>query len=179
MRKVILYIASSLDGFIARKNGDIDWLEDPNYHLEDEDYGYYEFYNSIDTTLMGNKTYQQVLGFDVPFPYPGKTNYVFSRSQTGSDENVQFVNADVSEFVKSLKQGDGKDIWLVGGGELNSILLSNGLIDKIILTMIPVKLGEGIPLFSGNVQISDFEMKGHKSYPNGFVQHVYAKKPYL
>ena len=77
MRKIISYIAMSIDGKIAKANGDISWLEEiPNPN--NDDYGYAEFYNSIDTTLMGRITYEQVIGFDVPFPYPDKTNYVFT-----------------------------------------------------------------------------------------------------
>ena len=177
MRKVILYIAASIDGFIARENGEIDWLENPNYHIEGESFGYDEFYDSIDTTLMGNQTYRQVLGFDVPFPYPDKTNYVFSRSKSGHDEHVQFINSDIPDLIAALKKEEGRDIWLVGGSQINGPLLSQGLIDKIILTLIPVTLGTGIPLFSGSGQIDNhFRLEDSKTYKNGFVQLTYNKK---
>lgn len=175
MRKIVLYIATSIDGFIARKNGDIDWLENPDYPIEGEDFGYQKFYDSIDTTLMGNQTYQQVLGFDVPFPYKGKTNYVFSRSQEGKDENVQFVKDNIADFVKNLKKDEGKDIWLVGGGQLNSMLLGQELIDQIILTIIPITLGDGISLFAQSMELDTrFSLDNSKVFKNGFVQLFYT-----
>jgi len=173
MRKVILYIATSADGFIASSNGDIDWLNDPRYDLEGEDFGYYEMYNSIDTTLMGNNTYQQVRGFDVPFPYPEKLNYVFSSALSGKDENVHFINEDVAQFVKSLKAQPGKDIWLIGGSQINSILIKTGLIDQLIFTTIPVLLGNGIPLFNQEIGPLHVKMESYKSYANGLTQSNY------
>lgn len=150
----MLYIATFIDGYIARTDGSIDWLEDPRYALENEDYGYYDFIKSIDTTLMGNKTYQQVLGFNVPFPYPDTSNYVFTKIPVNKrDEYVEFVSGDIIEFTQNLKQMEGKDIWLIGGGQLNSAFLDNELIDEIILNIIPVTLGEGIPLFTGAAKL--------------------------
>lgn len=146
MRSTILYIAISLDGYIADKNGGVTWLEDiPN--PEKSDYGYAEFYDGIDTTIMGNKTYQQVLGFGVEFPYKDKTNFVVTRDQSlTKDENVQYVSGNISDFVKGLKRKPGKNIWCVGGASLNSILFNNKLIDEIQIFIMPILLGDGIPL---------------------------------
>jgi dihydrofolate reductase len=109
MRQVKLFIATSPDGFIADKNGGIDWL------FTDQDYGYADFYASIDTTLTGYKTYEDILGFG-EFPYPGKTNYVFSRHPRQADNNpVRFISGEIAAFVQQLKQETGRDIWLVGG----------------------------------------------------------------
>ena len=177
MRSVILYIAASIDNFIAKPDGNVDWLHDPSYELPDEDYGYKEFYDSIDTTLMGNKTYQVLLGFDVPFPYPDKKNYIFTRKEDYEDtEFVRFFSGDVVEFVRSLKQEPGKDIWLIGGGQINTLLLRAGLIDQIHLTMVPVVLGDGIRLFEGTSIFSQFELKQSLTYPSGLVQLQYQKK---
>ena len=123
MKKVILYIAASIDGYIARTDGNVDWLHDPDYIVEGDDMGYGAFYASIDTTLMGNATYQEVLGFDVPFPYPDKKNYAFSRSEKENDENVEYVSGDIVAFMNQLKTQPGKDIWLIGGGKINTLFL--------------------------------------------------------
>ena len=112
MRKLKLYIATSLDGYIAGPNGEIDWLDIGG----DADHGYQEFYASIDTTLMGNSTYPLTL--TVEFPYPDKTNYFFTKGTPPQDTaHVQFVSGDIAAFVRSLKEQPGKDIWLVGGGQ--------------------------------------------------------------
>ncbi len=177
MRKVILYIAASLDNYIARPDGNVDWLDDPDYALEGEDFGYNKFYESIDTTLMGNKTYTEVLGYNVPFPYPGKLNYVFSRSKKENDEHVIYINEDVVSFVNNLKTSSGKDIWLIGGGEINSLFLENGLIDSIILTLIPITLGKGLPMFPTHLGETKFGITDSKSYKNGFCQLTYERKP--
>jgi dihydrofolate reductase len=127
MGKLRLYIAASLDGYIAGPNGEIDWLDAGG----DLDYGYTDFYASIDTTLMGNSTYQLTLS--VPeFPYPDKTNYVFTRKARPPDtEHARFVSGDIGGFVRSLKEEPGGDIWLVGGGQVNTVMLNEGLIDEV------------------------------------------------
>jgi len=171
VRKVVLYIASSLDNFIARPDGSVDWLSSPEFLLPNEDYGYNDFYPTIDTTLMGNSTYKFILDQDVPFPYPDKTNYVFSRSANNHvTEFVRFISEAPTDFVRRLKQEKGEDIWLIGGGQINSILLDKDLIDKIILTLIPMTLGEGIPLFHGKYKEVKFNLEDSKSYQNGIVQ---------
>ena len=176
MKKVILYIAASIDGYIARTNGSVDWLEDPDYFVEGNDMGYGKFYASIDTTLMGNATYQEVLGFDVPFPYPDKKNYVFSRSERENDENVEYISGDIVTFTKQLKSQSGKDIWLIGGGKINTIFLENGLIDQIILTIVPVTLGDGIPMFQKGKMETKFSLEKTHPFPNGMVQLTFNKK---
>ena len=176
MRQVVLYIAASLDSYIARPDGSVDWLSSPEFLIPDEDYGYNEFYSTIDTTLMGNSTFQFIMDQDVPFPYPDKTNYVFSRSAKNRDtEFVRFISEDPAIFVKRLKQEKGEDIWLVGVGQINSILLNNDLIDKIILTMIPLTLGEGIPLFHGKYKEVNFNLEASKSYQSGIIQLTLQK----
>ncbi len=178
MRKIILYIAASIDNYIARPDGNVDWLHNPDYALEGEDYGYASFYKTIDTTLMGNSSYQEILGFDVPFPYPDKTNYVFSRSENNEDnEFVKFFSGDIAKFTKQLKEKPGKDIWLVGGGQINTVLLINGLIDKIILTIIPITLGDGIPMFhEGAPAETKFDLEKSQAFKSGLVQLTFNKK---
>lgn len=177
MRQVVLYIATSLDNYIARPNGEVDWLDAPEYTIPDEDYGYSDFCKSIDTTLMGNNTYKEMLGFDVPFPYADKENFVFSKSDNHKDtEFVKFISGDIVEFVRQLKNKKGKDIWLIGGAKINTLLLANDLIDKLILTIIPMTLGQGIPLFERQVKETKFELVSNKSYDSGLVQLTLNKK---
>lgn len=172
MRKVKLYIATSVDGYIARENGDVSWLDEFEV-IENEDFEYQALYDSIDTTLMGNNTYKEVIGFGIPFPYPDKQNFVFSRSKSGKDENVTFINDDIASFTKELKQQPGKDIWLIGGGEVNTIMMNNNLVDEIIITITPIVLGKGIPLFAKGQNQNKLKLIKSRSYPNGFIQLNY------
>lgn len=177
MRKIILNTAVSLDFYIARPDGSVDWLHDPDYEIEGEDYGMAAFYESIDTTLMGNKTYLEILGFDVPFPYPDTTNYVFTRSEAHQDnEHVEFITGDIVSFVKQLKEGEGKDIWLIGGGQINALLLSNDLVDRITLTVVPHILGAGIPLFPDLQEDIKLELSASKPYESGLVQLEFKRR---
>ncbi len=178
MRKLKLYIAISVNGFIATKSGDVDWLTDPdNSDNNPNKYGYLDFYNSVDTTLMGYNTYEKILGFDVPFPYPDKKNYVFSKKHKQKESNpVQFIKNDPVEFVSLQKQEDGKDIWLIGGSQINSILLNSDLIDEIILSIIPVVLTDGIPLFLGTEGQKRFKVVETKTYDNSLAQIIFRKK---
>ena len=169
MRKVKLFIATTLDGYIAGLNGEIDWL------FDDADYGYKEFYASIDTMLMGNSTYKQVLTFG-EFPHNDKENFVFTRNiNQKNDKNVTYISKDIGAFVADLKMKSGKDIWLVGGGEINSILLSEDLIDEMIISIHPILLGAGIPLFKGPIEIKRFKLIEYKTFPSGLTQVTYAK----
>ncbi|WP_235297425.1 dihydrofolate reductase family protein [Portibacter marinus] len=173
MRKIILYIATSLNGKIARQNGSVDWLDKIN-HPEGEDYGYARFYDRIDTTVMGNKTYQQVLSFGVAFPYKDKLNFVLTRNKNlTKDQNVSFISEDVISWARSLKAMKGKDIWLIGGGELNTLFLNADLIDEIIKHIMPITIPDGIDLFAGKPQERLFTLKSQKAYPSGVVELNY------
>lgn len=152
-RKVVLFIASSLDGYIATKEESLEWL----YHVEGEgDHGFSEFYDTVDTILMGKRTYDWVMNQDLKeFPYKDKKCFVFTRSFTEHTEDVTFVNGDLADFVNELKSEDGKNIWMVGGGELLHSFMQEKLVDELIITVAPTLLGKGIPLFKeGNNQIN-------------------------
>lgn len=174
-KKLILYSAVSLDNCIAGPNGEIDWLHQPEFEIPGEDYGYSNFYKDIGITLMGNKTYEVMMGFDVPFPYPDTTNYVFTRSlDQENTEHVDFISGDIVQFVKALKAAEGRDIWLIGGGEINAILAKHKLIDEMKLTIIPEVLGKGIPLFKGHSGNFSCELLKSKTYQSGLVQLSYS-----
>lgn len=174
MRKVKLYIAASLDGFIARKDGTLDWLEgipNPNKH----DYGYQAFYDSVDTVLMGRLTYSEILGFDVDWPYGNCQSVVFSKNKALdiSTPDTRLVNNDIKDYVNQLKATSGKDIWLVGGGGLVTSFLNDGLIDEIILCIPPVIIGKGIPLFPDTPKETKLELIESTPYDTGFVSLTY------
>lgn len=175
MRKVILYIAASVDHYIAKTDGDTAWLHSPELTLANEDYGYNQLIESIDTTLMGNSTYEQIMSFDIPFPYPDTQNYVFTRSKDRQDtKHVSFVSKDISSFVQALKAKEGKDIWLIGGGQINSLLINSGLVDELILSIIPIVLGNGIPLFDHTINSCKLNLESTEAYTSGLVQLKYT-----
>jgi len=139
MTKTLVYIATSLDGFVAKENGSIDWLP------ESSESSYDAFYKSIDTVILGKTTYEQVLTFG-EYPYKDKKSFVFTRTSKNNDDNVEFVS-DLAKFVKDGFPGAGTNIWLVGGPKIIASFLKMGVVDEIITTVIPVLLGRGIPLF--------------------------------
>lgn len=170
MRPVSLFIATSLDSFIASPDGGIDWL------FTDGDYGYAAFIANVDALLMGYKTYKVMLGFGDEYLYSDKQNYVFSRNHQHSDGNpVTFVADDPAGFVRELKQQEGKTIWLVGGGQINTLMLNAGLIDEIIISIHPIILGEGLPLFAGKPERTGFTHVKTESFASGLVQITYQK----
>ena len=177
-RKIISYIAMSLDGKIARLNGAVDWLDTlPN--PDKLDYGYSSFIADIDITIMGNATYQEVLGFGIEFPYKGKTNYVLTRDKTKTvDENVTFISSEFESQIEKLIAEPGKDIWLIGGSQLNSLFLKNGWLDEMRVFVMPIVLGGGIPLFSS--EITDVQMKliKTKTFDTGVVELTYKPLDY-
>ena len=136
----MLFIASSLDGYIAREDGSIDWLP------ENTTSGYDNFIKSVDTVIMGKKTYDQVLTFG-NYPYKDQKSYVFTRNNDYSkDENTEFVH-DIDVLVNNIFSNSGTNIWLVGGAEIISTFMNLNLVDEMILSVIPVLLGNGISLF--------------------------------
>jgi dihydrofolate reductase len=168
MRKIRLFIASSLDGYIARTSGDVDWL------FTDQDYGYTEFLAEVDTVIMGNKTYQQVLSFG-EYPYKGKKSFVFSKTLQGeTDNNVEFVGGDLKSFINTLRQSSDRDIWLVGGGETIHYFMKHRFVDELILSIHPIILGNGIPLIVKDASLETaLELKNVKSYDSGLLQVFY------
>lgn len=177
MRKVKLYIAASLDGFIATPDGKVTWLEEAARDTTPNAYGYKDFLDSIDTTIMGYNTYKFIEDIDMPYPYPDKKNFVFSSSHQKEKPNPAiFVATDIVEFTASLKEEKGMDIWLVGGGKINSKLLNAGLIDEFIITYVPVVLGTGIPLFSNSTDLKSLVRKLIIPYDDGLFQVILENK---
>lgn len=171
-RNLILFIAVSLDGYIATKEESLDWL----FSVEGEgDNGYSEFYETVDTVLMGKKTYDWVIDHAEDFPYQNKACYVFTRSDVEDTEHVQFVRDDVVDFTNQLKQQEGRNIWIVGGGELLSSFMKEQLLDELIVTVSPVLLGSGIPLFKEGQHHADLSLKGTRRF-NQFVELHYEVK---
>lgn len=152
-RKIVLFIATSLDGYIATEDDSLEWL----FKVEGEgDNGYSEFYDTVDTIIMGRKTYDWIIEKEgLNFPYKNKECYVFSDTLHGKNENVQFVNEEVTNFANRLKQAEGNNIWVVGGGGLLHTFLKERHIDEFIITIAPTIIGNGIPLFHN----LDFELE--------------------
>lgn len=172
-RKVILYLAMSLDGYIADRDGGVDWLEEVAGDYD----GYKVFVDGIDTVIMGMKTYHQIVTELSPdkWDYQGKQCYVFTHQTMAENENVQFVSGQILPFMDQLKAEAGKDIWICGGGDIIHQLIQADLIDEYHLTILPIILGDGIPLFRPGrprklLQIQKVEAA------NGILDVVYAPK---
>ena len=169
-RKIIVYIATSADGYIARRDGDFSWLDRPPVK---GDYGMAKFYKRVDTAIMGRKTYDVGVKMSQT-GYPGKHNFVFSRKGRKSDAaNVEFVNEDVTSFARRVRRVPGKHIWLVGGGSIIAAFLDAKLIDEFIIHVIPLFIGEGIPLIHPRHRNVPLELVKMRSYPDGVVRLHY------
>jgi dihydrofolate reductase len=169
-RKIIVYVATSADGFIARPDGDVGWLDRPTPKGM---YGMGEFYKSVDTCLLGRKTYEVAVGFGMPQGYSGKKNYVFSRTLKSAPHPSIQVVSNVARFVRSARKQTGKDIWLTGGAELVAAFLDAGEVDEFIIHVIPVLIGEGIPLIAPRHREVKLKLVGSKAYPDGVLQVHY------
>lgn len=145
MSEIILYSAISLDGFIAGPDHELDWLPGPQE--DGSDFGYSSFFASVEITVMGGTTWDVVQKLAPGNPYPDKRNLVFSRTPRVPVEGIEFISADPIETVTEINKRVSGNIWLVGGGKLNALFLCAGMIDRLELTVIPVWLGNGIPLF--------------------------------
>jgi dihydrofolate reductase len=168
----MLYIAMSIDGYIAKEDGDIGWLsivDNPP-----EDYGYEDFVRTIDTVIMGRKAYEKVLSFDIEFPHKGRKCYVLSRTRTGLDENVEYFY-DIEGLISELQSKCGKDIFIDGGAEIVNELLKLDIIDELIISVIPILLGSGIRLFKDNRPETLWELKSVTEYETGLAKLWYKK----
>lgn len=173
-RKVRLFIATSLDGYIATKEESLDWLE----QVQGEgDNGYSQFYETIDTVILGRKTFDWLVSQQLSeWPYAEKECYVYTHQQiSDSLEDINFTEQPVTSLIHTLRQRPGKDIWVVGGGELIYSFLEECLIDELIITVAPVLLGGGIPLFKEGFDPLKLTLQGTKTYGQ-FVELRYSVK---
>lgn len=178
MSQLKLYIASSIDNYIAMPNGNIDWLTSLPAP-KNGDYGYGELLNSIESTIMGRHTYEEILGFGVEWPYPNFQTYVVTSNQELSITTPKTQIIDSNELValiQQLKQNNKKDIWLIGGGQLIVFCLEHQLIDQMILTKVPIILGKGIPLFPPQPTKSNWELTKTEAFDTGLVNLTYQLK---
>lgn len=177
MRKIIVYIASSADGYIARLDGSVDWL---NRKRPKGNYGMGEFYKSIDTKLLGRKTYDFALDFqkresravfDPRFRY-----YVFTRTlpKSSAPEGVEIVKQSIKQFAKRLRAEKGKNIWMMGGAGIIASFLDAGEIDEFIIHVIPKFIGEGIPLIAPRHRDVELKLLSSTPYSDGVVRLHYA-----
>jgi dihydrofolate reductase len=176
MSKVILYIAISLDGFISTSDGGIAWLD--KFNSPDEDYGYKDFLTRFQSIVMGGVTYRQVLGFG-DWVYSGKTSYILTRQplENPPDPAIHAFNGDVRDLVAHIRKQSSENIWLEGGGDVVAQFMTHNLIDEYHISVMPILLGRGIPLFGG-VTLANWQnvtLDSVKSYPNGVVQMIYHK----
>jgi dihydrofolate reductase len=170
-RKLALFIATSLDGYIAGPNDDLSFLS--VVEQEGEDYGYADFTKDVDTAIIGRKTYDKVMSMGIPFPYSDKKTYIITRTPQPSRGMINFYTGDLKTLVNELKQQKGKTIFCDGGAIVINMLLQHNLIDEITLSVVPVLLGNGTRLFNNGFTMKNLHLISSKSYPKGLVQMHY------
>ncbi len=169
-RKIILYIAMSLDGYIAKPNDDLSFLS--IVETEGEDYGYADFVATVDTVIIGRKTYDWVTK-QIEFPHADKTAYIITRTPRPNIGKTVFYTGDLTELIRKLKSEPGKSIFCDGGAEIVNELLKNNLIDELIISVIPILVGEGTRLFKEGRPEQILKLISTKSFDSGLVQLRY------
>ena len=171
-RKVIVHIATSADGYIARPDGDLEWLT--SRPAPAGFYGMNAFMRSIDTKLLGRKTYEESLRMGAKFDSGART-IVFSRHAPPADapSSVEFVSGAIGPFVSRLREQPGKDIWLMGGGELIASFLDEQAIDEFVISVAPVFIGDGIPLIARRHRHVPLDLHSVERFEDGLVQLRY------
>lgn len=170
-RKIILYIACSIDGYIAKPNDNLDFLQ--IVEQAGEDYGYADFIKEIDTVIMGRKTYDWVMKQVPEFPHADKTSYIITRTQKPSVGKTHFYTGSIKALVQKLKSEKGKHIFVDGGAEVVNELLKDELIDEIYLSITPVLLGGGTRLFKDGLPEQKMTLISSKQFEKGLVQLHY------
>lgn len=176
MRRIHLFIAMSLDGYIADRKGSVDWLKGHGSDHENVD-TYSEFVKNIDTILMGWNTYQQIVTELSPkeWVYHDFITYVITHHEHSSSEKIRFENTDPVDLAKRLKEDNGKDIWICGGANLVQQLVNENLIDCYYITIIPTLLGSGIRLFEYAEHEIQLRLLHTQSY-NGMTNLIYTRR---
>ncbi|MGB3849429.1 MAG: dihydrofolate reductase family protein [Tunicatimonas sp.] len=176
MSKIQLYIAVTLDGYIARSDGSLDYLHAlPN--PDQTDHGYRAFFQDVGTVVMGRKTYEEILGFGVAWPYANCQTYVITSNHNyePSTEATALLVEPLLAALNKLKSESEKHVWIVGGGQVITTLLNKSLIDEMILSIIPIILGEGISLFPGNPRETSFNLIKAEPFATGVVNLTYRR----
>jgi dihydrofolate reductase len=172
MRKITYAVGTSLDGYIARLDGSLDFL-----HLRPSNYSMGPFFETIDVGLMGRKTYEAGVRMSGgKFESHGLRCYIFSRSlPEGERDGAIFVRGEPKKLVEELRKKKGKDIWLIGGGELTLEFLKEDLVDELYLTVVPILIGEGIPLFAAGFPQREFTLTESETYSGGLIALKYER----
>lgn len=165
MRKLILSVAVTLDGFIEGPHGEYDWC------FTDQDYGLSDLLNRVDSAFLGRKTYELTKRMDSndESGLPDLKQYIFSTTLKNVNEGETLINSNIREAVEKIKNQNGKDIWLFGGASLTTTMLNLRLVDEISLAVHPILLGIGKPLFSNVNQIIKLLLISSQSYSTGLV----------
>jgi dihydrofolate reductase len=168
VRRLKLFVATSVDGYIAARGGDVSW------RFHDGDYGYEAFLAGIDTMLLGRRTYEAALSF-AQWPYPDRKIIVFTRDDPLCviSPNTVATSRSPTDIVAELRAREGKDLWLVGGGDLVRQCLDAGLIDDIIVSIHPILLGDGVRLVAPDIARTPLTLTSERRYPSGLVQLAY------
>ena len=176
MRKIVLFIAMSLDGYIADMDGKVDWLAGQDSNVEGDD-SYADFINSVDTVIMGWTTYHQIVTDLSPgeWVYDNLQSYVITHKGYPSENNITFVSESPCMLVNSLKQKNGKDIWICGGANLVQQLVNQDFIDRYHITIIPTLLGSGVRLFKNAEHEVKLRLLDARSY-NGMIDLNYVRR---
>jgi dihydrofolate reductase len=173
MRKVILYISMSLDGYIARVDGDISFLS--LMEQKDQDYGYADFNKTVDTVIVGRKSYDKVVSMGFKYPHNDKDVFIISKTRHENSGSFKYYSGSLKTLVSGLKSKPGKNIYCDGGSLIVNELLKENLIDEFIISVIPIILGDGIELFTrGRPEIS-LRLINCEKFETGLVQIHYEK----
>jgi dihydrofolate reductase len=171
--QIVYYVAASLDGYIAPPDGSLDWLA--SHEANTEDYGYAEFYASVDAVLVGRRTYEQCLAFP-EWPYPGKPCWAFSHRPLKAASKDITITAESPQCVAALLlEREVRRAWLVGGGELAGSFRAAQLITEYVVTVLPVVLGGGTPLFAVQGPKEDLKLMETRKFSGGLVQMRYRR----
>lgn len=173
MRKVILGVATTLDGFIEGPNGEYDWC------FTDQDYGLPDFFKRVDAMFIGRKSYELMnkIGADAVPNMPRLTEYVFSNSLRQVKDGAILINGNIPQHIKNIVNQPGKDIWLFGGSSLLTTLMNLGFVNEVWLSVHPIVLGNGKPLFNNIEKRIKLELLHSKTYDTGLVSLTYSVQP--